>query len=747
MQSVDPQPTRDPASALLASVELFHGLDPSTLCKLEQEMESVRLASGEILFRRGDPADSLYLVVNGGLQVVFERADGFEQVLGQVASGGCLGEIALLAGQPRSATVRASHPSELLRLTKAGFDRFLAQHPDIKEHLERLAISRQSSRYLASMDLFRGIDQSAIDQVMENSGWLRLSGGDILFRQGDPADCLYTVVNGRLEAIIQAEDGGEPTVRPIGRGTCVGEMALLTDAPRSATVRAVRDSELIRLPKAAFDHLLHAYPQAAVELSRTLARRLQRSDASRTKTTPIATIAVVSGHQAVPHARFAERLVSALGTCGGSVLHVDSSRLDRHLGTGTSQVPMNSLGNSRIVDWLNDQEAQYRYLLLECDSTPSPWTKRCLRQADLILLVHTAGAYSSPGVIETLMRAGETGGAGASARKELVLLYQEDVKAPEGTSQWLKACQVSAHHHVRTERQADYERLARILTGNSVSLVLSGGGARGFAHIGAIRAIKECGLPIDVIGGTSLGAIIAGQYAMGHSVDALIELNRKGFVGLAPHRDKTLPIVAMITGRKLTKMLRMMFGRTQIEDLWIKYFCVSANLTRAAMVVHQEGPLWLWTRASVAVPGAIPPVVLPNGDLLVDGGILNNLPADVMGQLVQGSVIAVDVCARTELTTTAGAKAYFSGWELLWARLNPFAVRVAVPNIFNILIRATMLNTLSKIDTIKQQADLYLHIPTEGISIFDWKSIDRIVDIGYRHTIEAITAWQRSRSA
>ncbi|MBM4133436.1 MAG: cyclic nucleotide-binding domain-containing protein [Nitrospira sp.] len=743
MQRSEPPGSRPDTSALLASVELFRGLDQPTLRKLESEMTPVHVSAGEVLFRRGDPADSLYLVADGSLQVVFKRADDTEQVLGQIGIGGCLGEIALLANQPRSATVRAIMPSELLRLTKAGFDRFLVQHPDIKQQLERLATSRQSGQSLALMDLFRGIDRAALDQVIQDSTWLRLSGGDILFRQGDPADCLYTVVNGRLEAIIQSEGGGDPAVRPIGRGTCVGEMALLTDAPRSATVRAVRDSELIRLSRAAFDRLLHDYPQAAVELSRTLARRLQQSDASRTKTTPIATIAVVPGHQAVPHARFAERLVSALGTCGGSVVHLDSSRLDRHLGEGAAQVPLSALGNNRIVDWLNDQEAQYRYLLLECDSTPSPWTKRCLRQADLILLVHTAAADPVPGAIEMLMRSGEAGGAGA--RKELVLLHPDDAKAPEGTRQWLKACRVSAHHHVRADRQADYERLARILTGKSVSLVLSGGGARGFAHIGVIRAIKDCGLPIDLIGGTSMGAIIAGQYAMGHSVEEIVEMNRRGFVGLAPHRDKTLPIIAMITGRKLTKMLKMMFGSRQIEDLWIKFFCVSANLTRAEMMVHQDGPLWLWTRASVAVPGAIPPVVLSNGDLLIDGGILNNLPADVMGQLVQGSVIAVDVCARTDLTATVGAHTFFSGWRLFWNRVNPFAKRVALPNIFNILTRATMLNTLSKIETIKRQADLYLHVPTEGISIFDWKSIDRIEDIGYHCAVDAIENWKRSR--
>lgn len=177
MQSSEPPCPRPDPSALLASVELFHGLDQPTLRRLGDELEPVRLSADEVLFRRGDPADSLYLVTDGCLQVVFERADDTEQMLGQIAAGGCLGEIALLANQPRSATVRAVQPSALLRLTKAGFDRFLAQHPDIKQQLECLATSRQSGQSLALMDLFRGLDRSALDQVIQESVWLRLPGG------------------------------------------------------------------------------------------------------------------------------------------------------------------------------------------------------------------------------------------------------------------------------------------------------------------------------------------------------------------------------------------------------------------------------------------------------------------------------------------------------------------------------------------------------------------------------------------
>lgn len=728
--------------ALLASVPVFSGLDQPALRRLELEMEQVRLAAGDLLMRRGDPGDSLFVIVSGCLQVLLHHADGAEQVLAQLAGGDCLGEIALLTGQPRSATIRAMQDCELLKLTKEAFDRLAIDYPDLKSRLVQLASHRQSGLYLALTDLFHGLDRSVLEEFVRESTWLRLPGGETLFRQGDQPDCFYAVVHGRLQVLIQSDGAGPKIVRHIGRGTCVGETSLLTGEPHSATVRALRDSELVQLPKATFTRLLERHPQAAAELAKTLARRLRQSSATKGTPSNVATIAVVPGDQSVRQARFAERLVDALAKTGSSTLHLSSDRLDGCLGEGVSLTPFDGLSNSRIVDWLNDQEDKYRYILFECDPGLSVWTQRCLRQADLILIVHSAEAEPEPHEIETRMISDEIGGV---ARKELVLLHRDNA-APVGTSRWLQACRVEAHHHVRMERTTDYERLARLITGRSISLVLSGGGARGFAHIGVIRAILESGLSIDLIGGTSMGAIIAGQYAMGLDPAQMIAVSRKGFVGIAPHRDKTIPIIALITGRRLTRMLKMMFGQTQIEDLWLKFFCVSANLTRAQMMVHQQGPLWLWTRASVAVPGAIPPVVLQNGDLLVDGGILNNLPADVVGTLAQGSVIAVDVCARTDLSTNVGARSSFSGWKLLWGRLNPFAKRVSVPNIFNVLTRATMLNTLSKIDTVKQQADLYIHVPTEGISIFDWNSINQIVDIGYRSAVGCIEEWQKNRA-
>lgn len=731
------------ALAVLSAVDPFGGLPESALRTLEHAVERIRLMAGQTLFRRGDPGDSLFMIVSGSLHVMLDRPDGEEQVLALLASGDCLGEMAILTGQPRSATVRAIEPSELLKLPKDAFERLVAEHPAVKGRLLQLAARRQSGRQLALTDLFRGLDKSVIQEFVRESNWVRLPGGEILFRQGDPADSLYAVVHGRLQVVIQPDHGSRAIVRQIGRGTCVGETALLTGERHSATVRAVRDSELVRLRNEEFTGLLERHPEAATELARTLARRLRQATSSSGMASQVATIAVVPGHPAVTESRFAEQLVEALEKLGGSVLHLSSALIDRYLGEGAARTPFAVAGNTRIANWLNDQEEQHRYLVYACDLTATTWTQRCLRQADLILLVHPADADPSPGVIERGMASGEFGGS--MARKHLVLLHRDETLRPIGTRRWLAACPVETHHHVRGHRAADYERLARLTAGQAVSLVLSGGGARGFAHIGVIRALGECGVPIDVVGGSSMGSIIAGQYAMGFDTDTMVEINRKGFIDLKPHRDKTVPIVSLITARKLVRMLTMMFGDTQIEDLWIRYFCVSSNLTRAEMVVHQDGPLWLWARASISVPGVTPPV-LHNGDLLVDGGVLNNLPADVVGQLCQGSVIAVDAAPRIDLSTDTQAPPSLSGWSLLWGYLNPFGVRLPIPNIFSILTRAAMLSTLSNTEMLKREADLYLHPPTEEIGMFDWKAIDRAVDIGYRFALAQLEAWEKART-
>ncbi len=277
----------------------------------------------------------------------------------------------------------------------------------------------------------------------------------------------------------------------------------------------------------------------------------------------------------------------------------------------------------------------------------------------------------------------QAGGTADGTQQSLILLHPNSNQEPRGTHAWLTPRQVSGHYHIRWDREADVARLARFLAGRAVGLVLSGGGTRGFAHIGVIRALAEAHVPIDFIGGTSMGSFIAAQYAMGWDYDLMLQrnmaLSRSVF-------DFTLPLVALLRGRRLARKLQLAFGERHIEDLWLPYFCVSSSLTRAEAVVHRLGPVWRSLRASAGLPGILPPLAY-DGDWLVDGALLNNLPIDIMSNLCDGGiVIAVDVGVSMDMAESVPYGESLSGWQVVWNKVNPFATKLNVPNIATVLL-------------------------------------------------------------
>jgi hypothetical protein len=153
----------------------------------------------------------------------------------------------------------------------------------------------------------------------------------------------------------------------------------------------------------------------------------------------------------------------------------------------------------------------------------------------------------------------------ARKRKSLVLLHRNDAQSPSGTRRWLALRQMDQHFHLRWQNEADFGRLARCVAGRAIGLALGGGAARGFAHIGVIRALEEAGIPIDIVGGTSVGALIAAQWAMGWNAQRILDASRT-YV-LSPQNDYTLPLVALLTGHRTSELLQNLFGKLDIQDL------------------------------------------------------------------------------------------------------------------------------------------------------------------------------------
>jgi predicted acylesterase/phospholipase RssA len=592
---------------------------------------------------------------------------------------------------------------------------------------------------LAGFPVFNRLSPATLKQLEQELTHETIRGGETLFEQGDPGDCMYAVVYGRLRISIRNTDraGGERIIREVGRGQPIGEMAILTGEPRSATVRAIRDTELIRLTKEGFERLIASQPQAMLEMARLIIHRLQHPDPSPGHGRMTA-LALLPAARDIPVHELAEKLTQELIAIGRHVRRLDAHAVDQVL-RETAATHDEGFITRELPRWLHEQEAQHDLLVYVAEPTASEWTGLCLRQADTVLVVGRGGGSPdiSTGLAEMLARSKGP----ASCRTELALLYDSAMQKPTLTEAWLESLDVVAHHHVDLQRTPDVARLARMLTGEAIGIVLGGGGARGFAHIGVLRALEEANVPIDLAGGTSMGSIIAAQCAAGWNWETIRENCRRGFLQSGSLEDYTIPIIAILRGRRYKKLLQRLFGDLRIEDLPRPFFCVSTNLTRSVAMIHDRGPLHQWVGASIAVPGLGPPV-FHRREVLVDGGLMNNLPADIMLGLGRGPVFAVSVTPDTELPLDEDYPDMISPWQVLLSRFNPFGRKLNVPGIGSILMQTAWLSQATAGATIRRTVDLYFEPPVSQFRLRDWKALDELIELGYLHAQEKIAAWR-----
>jgi predicted acylesterase/phospholipase RssA/CRP-like cAMP-binding protein len=733
-------------AALLAERHFYEPFPYSCVADLLEVLRHVRLAAGETLMRQGEHGDEMYVVLAGRVSVQVEHEDGTRTVVDEIASGSVVGEMALLTGLPRTATVTAIQPTDLARLTRDDFERLAAKHPHaLNEFLRRiLPRLRRTQLVRVLTELFGELAEPARADLERHLQWVQLDGGGLLFREGDVSDDVYVVINGRLRAVTSDADGRERVLEEVGRGTAVGEVSLLTGEPRSATVYAVRDSDLLRLSKRAFDELTDLHPRAMMQIARSAAWRLRRmrQPTERKSSGPTA-FALIAATPGVPLAAFARRLVDQLST-EGTTLKLGSADVDRLLAKpGIAQSGEDTIVHESIVAWLSGQERDHGFLVLEGDREFSAWTRRCLRQADRVLIVADARDDPAPQAMELAVAQ-----MGLKARCELVLLQGDGIDRPSGTGIWLDARQVATHHHVRLAHDGDLRRIARRVSGRAVGLVLGGGGARGFAHIGTLRALQECGVEVDMVGGTSIGAMIAAAHASGLSTHVMMELART-FASPRKLLDRTLPVVSLMAGRKVTALYQRIFGDVAIEDLWVPCFAVSSGLSRSAVVVHRKGTLWMAVRASTAIPAIFPPMLSRDHEVLVDGNVMNNMPLDVMREWCEsGTVIGVNPMPTHDKLKPYEFGPSLTGWAALMGRLRWFGSKIRAPSILGVVMRATEINSANRMrqPLFRALADVLIEPAVEKYGILEFDAYEPIIEIGYRSAQEKVEAWRATTS-
>ncbi|MGR9106847.1 MAG: cyclic nucleotide-binding domain-containing protein [Gammaproteobacteria bacterium] len=726
----------------LANTDLFSDLSREELELFAAQMTVINVARGELLIRQDEPADSLYVILQGCFDVARTNQRGETIHLNRLEPGTCVGELALVTGEPRSASVCALEDATVASLGNDAIERIRKDAPQAAARLAQIIFTRLQKSELQQLlyfsDLFKDISPSVLEElesVMELKLW---PSGSCLMREGDECDGCYLVVSGRLRVVYRTQGGELRVASELGRGQTAGEMGILTGSKRSASVYAIRDTLTAKLAVESFNRLLHKHPEELVKhfAGNVIKRLWMQTLGTARKPNNVVNFVVIPAGSRIAHAEFSRSLGDCLGQ-HAPTLYLNSARFDDFMRTpGMAQRTADDPENLNIVRWLNHQESKYRYLVYQADPEPSEWTRRCLRQADRIVLVGEADSSPRRGGIEEMILSEPRY---SQLPISLVILNRDTAANYDRTDAWLRDRTVQHHYHACPSNGKDMARLGRLLTGRGVGLVLSGGGARGFAHIGTIRALQEAGIPIDKVGGSSMGSIVAAMAAMEWDYAKMIEE-----VSTFNYRmDYTFPAVALSSGKNITEQLKKRFGERKIEDLRIGFFCVSTDLSSARQGLHERGLLWKYVRASMAVPGLFPPIIEDNR-YLVDGAVFNNMPVDVMRRKDDvGFLIASDVGAPMDMETETTIEGSFSGWLALIRRFKPGARAKAVPSMAKTLIASGVIKSDETNETMKNLADLYLCHPVADVGLLNFHQAQKIAERGYVFARKKVTEWLR----
>ena len=737
---------------------------------LQQHATLVTLKRNEILIRTGEPHHALYFILDGEIDIGSEipRDEYFSfQRFTKVGPGAIIGRLACFSGDVSIFTAKAiGGEVKLLRIPKIVFDELIIAN---------------SSAMVACFEHILSLLSPSVHLVNWASKWEFVQASEVIARKGDVCDSMIMILNGRLRASYHSHHSN--AVEEFGRGKCVGDIAGITKKAWPCKLYAIRNSETASIPIKVLEALIRTHPSAGLHFSRVIAAQVSRFGAGQDpilggggniprKVTPrriggsstkapsimptyglsLATIAVVPMSSDIDASAFCTALQSSLQRIAPTKL-LTKSVAQKVLGEKVYH-HHNAVHELKMTRFLAEVEERNRLVVFQTDVNYTWWTRTCIGQADAILLLVKADEAPASGKIERCL---EWAYESMQVRIEVVVvedsgtnMLQEDsasansseIDVSDALDNWSEERSWIVGHHLArapfSKHEKDILRLCRRITGLSVGLVLGGGGARGLAHLGVIKALLEAGVTIDMVGGTSQGAFIGALFARSpDNFDLLMKRSREMAVQMASPIEKildlTLPLTSMFSGYRFNRQIMKSLGSsTRIQDLVLKFFCVSTDIQRCELMIHTKGILWKYVRASMSLTGYLPPIS-ENGSLLADGGYMSVLPCDVMKEQAGArTVISVDVSSENQKDYYEYGT-YLSGWWLLWNSLNPFSKTVNVPSMGDIQDALRWVSSDQHRRRMETVADLHLRPPIQDFGTLEYDKFDEIVERGYDH--------------
>jgi NTE family protein len=550
---------------------------------------------------------------------------------------------------------------------------------------------------LRSVPIFAEIDDEQLDLLTRGVGRQYIPAHEWLFHLGDPPDAMYVVASGRFAAV--GLDG--QVIREMTSGDAIGDLGVITGAPRSAGIRALRDGVVWRIAADTFTEVLAKAPQLRSAMFRAMAGMLRESRSANTTRSP-RVIGVLSTGDAVA-GPIVDAIVGRLGSHGQPAVvapPTETTAAAAHYGELVEAFSETLDRTERSNDWV---------LVVADRGSGDIWRRYVVAQSDRLVVL--ADQPRPPEGFDPPLTRGPV---------HLVT----SMAAPDPS--WWDVLRPVSHHPANDD---GIGALARRIAGRSLGLVLGGGGARGLAHYGVYEELSRAGVVIDRFGGTSAGALAAATFALGLDAREATAAARKFIAETKPVSDYTIPAIALTRGRRVDRLVEGFFGGTTlIEHLPREFFSVSTDMITGDQIIHRRGLLWVAVRASISIPGLMPPVQ-HRERLLVDGGLLNILPADVMCADTDGQVICVDL-RRTYVPS--------KGFGPLPAKLQPpaFVRRLvtgteeALPPLQETLLRAVELaGPKGNLREFPRVAAI-IEPDVSAIGPLDFKNIDAALDAG-----------------
>ena len=575
---------------------------------------------------------------------------------------------------------------------------------------------------LQSSEIFSRLNQSEINELLKLMEVVELNAGDILFEKDSESDALYVVVKGMLAAILPTSLEEEKIAGTIRSGQTVGEMGLLTSQTRGLTIRALRQSTLLKLTRPVFENYFANEPEILMKLIRLIVARAQKTIRMLTSYYQYTNIMLLPANDRIDVQLFVKKLKEQIPPDAKiiflSISDLKANQQNYHM---------------EVHQHLDKLEVTHEYILYVIDAYDEVLLDTLFERTDRIMIL---GKGSQSVQIDAFIKKELETHYAKHIKKDLILLYPDHV-TPKNTKDWLKYIPISRYHHIHDHQQEDYARLLRFLTGGACGLILGGGGVRGWVEVGVIKALLEKKIAIDIVGGVSVGATIGACFLMSSSYEDFFDSVRaiSDAVGNPFSLSHfTLPMVSILSGKSGTLALQKCFGEKHIEDLSKPFFCISCNISKSKQAIHTQGLLWHWIRASGAIPGLVPPIV-NEGDIHVDGGVTNNLPVDVMKDYLdgKGKIIAVDLSSALHSTQAYDFPPIITFWDAIRIKLKLSNKHYKFPPYYDTLIESLLMGSNERTLKNARSADILIQPDLSHYNaFFRTDQAESLVSLGYQ---------------